>query len=602
LSEPGACLRIADHGLISDLHSAALVGTDGTIDWYCCPRFDSPSVFGALLDQRRGGFCRIAPAAGPWTSKQFYFPDTNVLITRFFTSGGIGEVQDFMAIDAPDGQAHRQRIVRRMSCVRGQMSFAVEIEPRFGYASDHHETSITAQGAAFANGALTITAQTDVALRATEHGACAQAELSLGQRAGLVIASCAPRELGVYSDAETGELFDQTVRFWREWLGRSRYQGRWREMVHRSALTLKLLTYRPSGAILAAPTTSLPEQIGGSRNWDYRYAWIRDAAFSVYALLRLGFSDEAQSFMGWLTDRFTDPRDGSDGPLQIVYTIDGSSHLPERILDHLDGYRDSRPVRVGNAAIGQLQLDIYGELVDSVYLYNKHGEPISHDAWENLRRIIEWVCEHWDQTDGGIWETRGAQRHFTFSRLMSWVAVERAIRIARQRGLPADMVRWLRVRDQIYTQIMDRGWNPGRGAFVQHYDSDVLDASVLLMPLVKFVAPTDPRWLSTLDAIHADLVSDALVYRYGPGGCSDGLSGEEGTFTMCSFWFVEALTRAGRLDEARLAFEKMLTYANHLGLYSEQISATGELLGNFPQALTHLALISAAHNLDRGLG
>jgi len=306
--------------------------------------------------------------------------------------------------------------------------------------------------------------------------------------------------------------------------------------------------------------------------------------------------------MAWLTDRFTEPQDGSDGPLQIVYAIDGGSHLPERILAHLDGYRDSRPVRVGNAATGQLQLDIYGELVDSVYLYNKHGEPISHHAWENLRRIIEWVCEHWDQVDEGIWETRGAQRHFTFSRLMSWVAVERAIRIARQRGLPGDIVRWLFVRDQIYTQIMDRGWNAGRGAFVQHYDSDVLDASVLLMPLVKFVAPTDPRWLSTLDAIGVDLVSDALVYRYDPAASPDGLSGEEGTFTMCSFWFVEALTRAGRLDEARLAFEKMLTYANHLGLYSEQIGATGELLGNFPQALTHLALISAAHNLDRRLG
>lgn len=311
-------------------------------------------------------------------------------------------------------------------------------------------------------------------------------ELALGQRAGLVIAACPPRELGPYSEAETEQLFAQAVRFWRGWLARSRYQGRWREMV-RSA---RLLTYRPTGAILAAPTTSLPEQIGGSRNWDYRYAWVRDAAFSVYALLRLGFADEAQSFRGWLTNRFTDPQDGSDGPLQIVYTIDGSSRLPERVLAHLDGYRDSRPVRVGNAAIDQLQLDIYGELVDSVYLYNKHGEPISHDAWENLRQIIEWVCEHWDQADEGIWETRGAQRNFTFSRLMSWVAVERAIRIARQRGLPSDMVRWLRVRDQIYTQIMDRGWNPDRGAFVQHYDrTNTMPTTPAAMP------PTDHAFM-----------------------------------------------------------------------------------------------------------
>jgi GH15 family glucan-1,4-alpha-glucosidase len=389
---------------------------------------------------------------------------------------------------------------------------------------------------------------------------------------------------------------------WRRWLGHSRYTGRWRETVQRSALTLKLLTYEPTGAIVAAPTTSLPERLGGERNWDYRYTWIRDAAFSLYALLRLGFTDEAAAFMDWLTDRFCDERPKGSGPLQIMYGIDGRSELPEEVLDHLEGYRGSRPVRVGNEAASQLQLDIYGELIDSVYLYNKYGTPIYHDAWQDLSRIVEWINEHWDEADEGIWETRGGRRDFTFSRLMSWVAVERAMRIARQRGLPANLPAWGAARDAIYDQIMARGLNRERGAFVQHYDTEVLDASILLMPLVKFIAPTDPRWLSTLDAVSRELVSDSLVYRYNPKASPDGLRGDEGTFSMCTFWYVEALARAGRLDQARVVFEKMLTYANHLGLYAEQIGRTGEQLGNFPQAFTHLALISAAINLDRQLG
>jgi GH15 family glucan-1,4-alpha-glucosidase len=354
--------------------------------------------------------------------------------------------------------------------------------------------------------------------------------------------------------------------------------------------------------MVAAPTTSLPELLGGGRNWDYRYTWIRDTAFSLYALLRLGFVDEAAGFMDWLTDRFRERAGTDSGPLQIMYGIDGSSDLPEEILTHFEGYCGSAPVRIGNGAADQLQLDIYGELIDSVYLYNKHGTPISHDAWSDLVRIVEWVCENWDQADEGIWEVRGGRQHFTYSRLMSWVAVERAIRIARQRGLPGEVPRWAGVRDTIYHQVMKRGWHEGRGAFVQHYDTDVLDASVLLMPLTKFVSPTDPRWLSTLEAISTELVSDSLVYRYNVEATPDGLEGSEGTFSICTFWYVEALARAGKLDEARLAFEKMLTYANHLGLYSEQIGATGELLGNFPQAFTHLALISAAVNLDRELG
>ena len=591
-------LPIAEHGLIGDLHTVALVGTEGTIDWYCCPRFDAPSVFASILDKDRGGYYRIAPTDEGWTSKQLYFPDTAVLITRFLSPMGVGELQDFMPIAS--ATEHRHCLIRRVQCVRGHMTFRVELEPRFDYGRERHDVHLRYGGAIFVSPRLTVALGAPIALDRTDQGATVEFSLDAGESATWVLDSVEtgtdPRAFG---EIDTERALRETVEYWRRWLGRSRYTGRWRETVHRSALTLKLLTYRPTGAIVAAPTTSLPEQIGGVRNWDYRYTWIRDAAFSIYGLLRLGFTDEAQGFMDFLTDRFSASDGRGSGPLQIMYGIDGRCELPEEELDHLEGYRGSAPVRIGNDAASQLQLDIYGELVDSIYLYNKHGQPISHGSWSQVRRIVDWLCENWDEADEGIWETRGGRRHFTYSRLMSWVAMERAVRIARQRGLPADLVRWLQVRDSIYHQILDRGWHAERRAFVQHYDTEVLDASVLLMPLVKFMAPTDPLWVSTLDAIGTELVSDSLVYRYNPVAAPDGLEGDEGTFSMCSFWYVEALAGAGRLDEARLAFEKMLTYANHLGLYSEEIGASGELLGNFPQAFTHLALISAAFNLDR---
>ncbi|WFB08754.1 glycoside hydrolase family 15 protein [Streptomyces sp. LX-29] len=598
-------LPIADHGLIGDLRSAALVATDGTIDWYCCPRFDAPSVFGGILDPERGGRFELAPDI-PTRTKQFYFPDTNVLITRFFAEDGVGEVQDFMPVMDDSMEADRHRLIRRVLCVRGSLPFQARIAPRFGYGAEPHTVRTRYHDALFESPSLTLDLNASVPLERQGQDVWATFKLHEGEQAVFALdrvggtSHLTHRECAL---TEAQRQFDATVRYWRGWLAASRYRGRWREMVHRSALTLKLLSYAPTGAMVAAPTTSLPEQPGGERNWDYRYVWVRDAAFCVYALLRLGFTREAEAFMRFLRERIHFEEADSTGPLQIMYGIDGRRDLPERTLDHLAGHLGSRPVRVGNGAADQLQLDIYGALIDSLYLYDKWGQPVSSDDWDTVSALVDWVCAHWDQPDEGVWETRGGRKNFLYSRLMCWVAIERAVRMARHRGLPADLTYWGGVRDEIYRQIMARGWSAERGAFTQTLDdSTVLDASVLMMPLAKFVSPTDPKWLSTLDTLGKDLVSDSLVYRYDPEASPDGLRGEEGTFSICSFWYVEALTRAGRLDEARLAFEKMLTYANHLGLYAEEIGRTGEQQGNFPQAFTHLALISAAFNLDRALG
>ena len=589
--------------MIGNLHTVALISTDGTIDWYCSPRFDSPSMFAALLDANRGGHFALRPADGEWQNKQLYFPDTNVLITRFLTPGGVGEVQDFMPVGKVMGGAHRDRLIRRVVTVRGRMRFELECAPRFDFGRERHRTERHAGGVLFESPGARVALETEVSLEVCDGDVHAAFELEAGGSATFILEHVPGEyEMRGGGPEETRQLAEDTIEYWRTWLSQSRYRGRWRETVHRSALTLKLLTYAPTGAIVAAPTTSLPEVLGGERNWDYRYTWIRDAAFSIYSLLRLGFTDEAAAFMDWLTDRLAGMRLQESSPLQIMYGIDGRREITEQLLAHLEGYRGSAPVRIGNNAATQLQLDIYGELVDSIYLYDKYGTPVSHRSWNDLAHMVDWICENWDQADEGIWETRGGRQQFTYSRLQCWVAVERTLRMATARGLPADRPRLEAARDQIYCQVHERGWNQKREAFVQHYDTDVLDAAVLLMPLMKFIAPQDPRWLSTLDAIGSELVSDSLVYRYNAEASPDGLAGSEGTFSICTFWYVEALARAGRLDDARLIFEKMLTYANHLGLYAEQIGPTGEQLGNFPQAFTHLALISAAVNLDRQLG
>jgi GH15 family glucan-1,4-alpha-glucosidase len=510
---------------------------------------------------------------------------------------------DFMPVDRPHELRGRHRLVRLVRGVRGEMAFSVEVEPRFDYARQSHATHIDKNGALFDNPGLTVALSTRTPLERTRDGVQARLNLKEGETATFVLEVVEEAEVPPPCTSRLAdELVRETVEYWRAWLAQCNYRGRWREMVQRSALTLKLLTYKPTGAIVAAPTTSLPEQMSGPRNWDYRYTWIRDSAFSLHSLLLLGFRDAAEQFMEWLTDRFREMKTGEVERLRVMYRVDGSSELDEEELDHFEGYCGSRPVRIGNGAATQLQLDIYGELIDAIYVHNRYGGPIYYEAWEDLREAVDWLCENWDQPDEGIWETRGGKKDFVFSRLQSWVGIDRAAKISIQRSLPGDVFHWRAVRDRIHSQIHERGWSEKKKAFVQHYGADVLDASLLLMPLVKFAAPTDPRWLSTLDAISKELVTDSLVHRYNPEMSPDGLAGAEGTFSMCSFWLVESMSRAGRLNDARLMFEKMLTYANHVGLYSEQVGLSGEALGNFPQAFTHLALISAAYDLDRALG
>ncbi len=590
-------LPIEEHAIIGDLRTVALVGTDGTIDWYCPARFDAPSLFGSLLDSGKGGFFRLA-ARTVTRPKQLYLPDTNILLTRFLAADSVGEVVDFMVPETSGIAAPRDLLVRQASCVRGRATFDLACRPAFDYGRASHSVDlVTGVGAVFVSGDNRCVLRTSVKLELDGQGGVRSTfALDEGEQIDAVLEWNG--EVRPLNEGETGDCFNSTNEFWQKWLAHSRYRGRWREMVHRSALVLKLLVYHPTGALVAAPTTSLPELIGGGRNWDYRYSWLRDAAFTVYALMSLGFLEEASAFMDWIQQRCETATLEHD--VSIMYAVDGSEHIDEFELDHLEGYRGSSPVRVGNNAVGQRQIDVYGELMDSVYLYNREV-PISYDLWTGLSQRLDWLADHWQEPDEGVWEVRGPRQRFTYSALMTWVAFERAGRLARDRGLPAPETKWRKLAASAYRFVQEECWNADIGAYVMYPGSDQLDASLLVMPLVKFAGPTDPRFLMTLDRIGEVLVSDSLVHRYAITG-HDGLDGEEGTFNLCSFWYVEALTRAGRLKEARLVFDKMLTYANHVGLYSEEIGPSGEALGNFPQAFTHLALISAAIHLDKALG
>jgi GH15 family glucan-1,4-alpha-glucosidase len=594
---------IEDHGIIGDLHTIALVGKNGSIDYLCLPSFDSPSVFAALLDAERGGRFQIAPHLDDAVNRQLYLPDTNVLLTRFLSEGGVAEVSDFMPVEDA-GVAHN--VVRRAKTIRGELCFDMHCEPRFNYGRDTHFVEPHGDREVLfidssAGRELVLRLRSSEPMQVANGAARCQFTLGAEQSAWFVL-----EVLGAEGESPctrpdyVSEAFKQTVNFWRSWINRSTYKNRWRETVNRSALVLKLLTSRQHGSIVAAPTFGLPEHIGGVRNWDYRYCWIRDSSFTLYGLMRLGYTTEASAFMRWIMARSDELE--PDGSLQIMYTLDGRRVPSEEPLHHFEGYLGSRPVSIGNAAKTHVQLDIYGELMDSLYLYDKYGSPIPHDAWVNVVRLVNWVCNHWRQKDESIWEVRGEPREFLYSRVMCWVAIDRAIRLATRRSFPAPLPHWYEARDAIYTDIYERFWDTARCGFVQYPGAATFDAAALLMPLVRFISPTDPRWIATLRGIEQELVSDSLVYRYRSSETfSDGLTGQEGTFSMCSFWYVECLSRMGDLRKARFFFEKMLGYSNHVGLYGEELGPRAQHLGNFPQAFTHLALISAAYDLDRRL-
>ncbi len=600
---PSVYLPIEDYGLIGDLHTVALVGKNGSIDWCCLPRFDSPSVFGALLDVGKGGFFRIAPSdMHEIKCQQLYLPETNILLTRFLSVNGVGEITDFMPIKQVGTAEHLHQLIRSVAVVHGSLSFTLTCRPAFNYARDTHQVDVSHDGALFQSQHFNLGLASPIALEPDgKSGVQATFTLHAGQTVHFLLESSkdsdrAPQQL---SEEAYQAAFQSTMHYWQNWLSQCTYQGRWREMVQRSALVLKLMTYAPTGAIVAAPTTSLPESVGGARNWDYRYTWIRDASFSLHSLLILGLTQEAEAFMGWLDARCHDLHE--NGSLQPMYGISGQRDLTEITLDHLEGYRHSHPVRIGNGAYTQKQLDIYGEMMDAIHFYN-HYDAITYDLWQNVRRLLAWLEDNWQEPDEGIWEVRGGPKQFLHSRMMSWVAFDRAIRVTRDRGWPAQTAKWVDIRSQIYEQIMKEGWSENKKSFVQYYGSDAVDASSLLMMITNFTGSKEPRMLSTIKRIEEDLTSGALVLRYNPKmAASDGMGSQEGTFGACSFWLVENLARAGRLDEARLRLEKLLSYSNHLGLYAEEISPTGEALGNFPQAFTHLALITACYHLDKSL-
>ena len=594
---------IENYGVIGDLRSLALVGIDGSIDFLCWPRFDSPTLLAALLDQEKGGRFQLHPLLNGARHKQLYLPDTNILLTRFLEPGGVAEVSDFMWVRS-DGTPGK-RLVRRAKTVQGELTYRMTFAPRFDYARAGHRVAETSHGLIFVPDTQdqpTMRLRSPDAKLAVENGdGVADFRLEGGQTASFILEEV---EEGQSSPAEASDFvsaaFKETANYWTRWVSHSTYRGRWQEMVRRSALVLKLMTSHEFGSVIAAPTFGLPETVGGTRNWDYRYTWIRDASFTVYAFIRLGFMDEARAYMKWIHERACES--AASGPLQLMYGIDGRHELPETELSHLAGYAASRPVRIGNAAYDQLQLDIYGELMDSVYLANKYGVAISYEGWCNVQRAVDWLSENWRQPDESIWEFRGGRQEFLHSRVMCWVAVDRAIRLAMKRSLPAPIEQWSKTRDKIYTSIHEEFWDERQRCFVQYRGATSVDAAALIMPLVRFISPRDPRWLSTLDAITRKLARDSLVFRYDAKESTlDGLEGAEGSFTMCSFWYIEAIARSGDLAQARFLFEKMLSYANHLGLYAEELGSRGEHMGNYPQGFTHLSLISAAYYLDREL-
>ena len=583
---------IGAHGVIGDLRTAALVATDGTIDFLCAPEFDSPTVFAQLIDAERGGSFSIELLAEITDRDQRYLRDTNVLATRLAGAGAEVEVIDFMPVER---RHTASRIVRYVRVLRGAALLRCVCAPRFDYARGTHLVAVRSGSADFVplvGPALRLT--TRAPLRFDGRDVSAELRLEAGERIAFILELDAPRHpITGNIDRWARRALRKTVVFWRRWIAKSTYRGEWRAVVRRSALTLKLLQSGRTGAIVAAPTFGLPETIGGARNWDFRYAWIRDSAFVIHALGRLGLYDEARAFTDWLVERCE--QSPSPGELRTLYTVDGREPTAETTLHHLHGYRGSRPIRVGNAAHDQLQLDIYGELMDALYQRDRYAQRMTRALWSRVVQLTDWVSRNWHRPDQGIWEVRVGAQEFLYSRVLCWVAMDRALRIASRRRLPAPRAEWERVRDAIRADIDREFWNESLGAFVGTRGGDTVDAACLVMPLVGFVAPSDPRWQSTLRLIEQRLVRDGRVRRYDMSGMdTDAGASTAPSFTFCSFWYAECLARGGETAKAREAMRGLMACANHLGLFSEDLGVNGELLGNYPQGLVGAALIGAA--------
>jgi GH15 family glucan-1,4-alpha-glucosidase len=590
-------LTLGEYGLIGDMRTSALVGLDGGIDWCCLPRFDSGSVFAALLDPERGGTWAIRPAE-EWTSSQRYLPRTNILETTFRTAGGVVVLTDFMPV-AEDGRPSgpHPEIHRQLRCTRGRVAMQMIFMPRFEYGARTTRLELLRAGL-FATDrtdqVLTLSSAKPFDWAVEQSTASTRFLIEKGEERWLVL-RYDDDDIHPVDRYESSLKLDITAAFWARWAAGVRYSGPFRGMVKRSALALKLLTHAETGAIIAAPTTSLPETIGGMRNWDYRFVWLRDAAFTLAALDAVGHRREADAFMRFLKKVC---RHEGGGHLQIMYGIDGRRDLVERQLDHLSGYQGSRPVRVGNGAAGQLQLDVYGEVLETADIWRRNNE-MTEGTWRVLRGLVDWVSKNWQLPDSSIWEVRGEVRHYVFSKVMSWVAVDRGIRMAEELGLESNAADWAIQRDALHAEIMERGWSERHQSFTQAYDDEALDAAALAIPMVRFLPWNHPRVQGTVHAIARELTSTdgELVYRYKH---PDGLEGEEGAFSICTFWLAQALTMIGERERAERVFRRMLRHANHVGLYSEEIDpSTGEFLGNFPQAFTHIALINCAAALAR---
>jgi GH15 family glucan-1,4-alpha-glucosidase len=596
---------IGDYAFLGDTHSAALVSKSGSIDWMCLPRFDSDACFAAILDPQRGGHWRIAPASNDFTVERTYRDESLVLETTFVTEGGRFRLTDCLPIEQGGESADPRRLhthevyVRAVEGLEGHADVAMEFAPRFDYGGITPWIRRHAGGLEAVGGPSALDLQATVPIRRQDNGASAAFTIEVGQRAMFLArfhpSHLNPPELDVAADCD--RLIERTDRFWRDWAARCTYHGRWRPEVIRSLIVLKALIYSPTGGIVAAPTTSLPEDIGGVRNWDYRYCWLRDATFTLEVLLDHGYTAEAEEWRDWLLRAVA----GDPGELQIMYGVSGERRLTEMELPWLSGYEKSNPVRIGNGAVDQFQLDVYGEVMDSLHSATRAGNQPVAEAWELQRSIVDFVCQNWTSPDEGIWEVRSGRQHFVHSKVMAWVAVDRGISMVENFGREADVNSWKSVRSEIRQEVLERGFDSRHGHFKRSYTDPSLDASLLIMPLVGFIDANDPRMVATIEGVQRDLVVDGFVYRYQPTQVADGLPGNEGAFLMCSFWLVDCLELIGRHEQAEHLFELLVSQSNDLGLLAEQYDPRHErLLGNFPQAFSHVALATSALGLERG--